>query len=85
MAQKDKIDSFVSNIFQQNKGKKLSKQNILSMAESASFAADIVIFFKDLPDKSYDEDSLIDELNNIIHSRGRESAIGGLLRKPAKV
>jgi hypothetical protein len=84
MSQKDKVETFIQQLFQKGKGGSLSKQNILSQVEKAQFAADIVIFFKELPDQSFSEDSLIDQLNSTIEKRGRADAIGGLLRKPVQ-
>jgi hypothetical protein len=82
MAQKDKIQSFIDNLYQKE-NKKISKEDILSQVQKAKFAADVVVFFKELPDQEYDENSLINALNNVIHERGREDAIGGLLRMKA--
>lgn len=82
MPQKDKLEFFVQLIFE--KKPSLSKQDILSKAQSADLAADVVIFFKQLPDQNYNESSLIKELNNVIQQRGREDAVGGMLRQLAK-
>lgn len=43
------------------------------------------VFFEELPEGSYDQDSLIKELNRIIEQRGRAHAIGGLLEKREQI
>jgi hypothetical protein len=85
MSQRDKIESFIQEQFNKSKGKKITKTSLLESAQSETFAADVVIFFKQIPDQSYDQDSLIDALNTVIRQRGRTDAIGGLLRIPEKV
>ena len=79
--QKTKMETFIHFLYEGRKGRKLSKQEILPKVYDFKFAADEEIFFKELPEGSYDEESLIRELNRIIESRGRASAIGGLLEK----
>lgn len=77
MAEKDKIADFIGQLYGENKGKKISRQDIISRASSAVFPADIEVFFKELPEQSYDEGKLIDNLNMIVSRRNRTEAIGG--------
>lgn len=77
MAGKERISSFIQQLYGGNKDRKLSKQDIVSKASSETFSADVEIFFKALPEKSYDEDNLIENLNAIITQRNRVDAVGG--------
>lgn len=79
--QKNKMDAFIYHLYEGHQDKKLSKQDILHQVEAAPFAADTQVFFEELPDRSYNEDELIKQLNDIITRRGRAHAIGGTLQK----
>ncbi len=79
--QKNKIEFFVHHLYEGKGGKKLSKEEIRQAASRFQFAPDVEVFFKEIPEGSYSEDELIDQLNRVITSRGREQAIGGTLHK----
>ncbi len=79
MAEKEKIQGFIQQLYGKDKDRKISKQEIISKASSAVFPADVEIFFKELPEQSFDEGKLIDNLNSIIAKRDRTQAIGGKL------
>ncbi len=83
--QKNKIETFIYHLYEGKEGRKLSKSEIIPKVQNFMFAADEEIFFKELPEGSYDEDSLIRELNRIIQQRGRVHAIGGLLEKRRQI
>ncbi len=84
-SQKAKMETFVYYLYEGKKGKKLSKQETLSRVSGFKFAPDEEVFFKELPEGSYDEDSLIQALNRVIQSRGRAHAIGGMLEKRTQI
>jgi hypothetical protein len=77
MAEKDKITSFIQQLYGENKARSISRDDIVSHASSNVFPADVEILFKELPEESFDERKLIDNLNSIISRRNRIDAIGG--------
>ncbi|MGE5307868.1 MAG: hypothetical protein ACM3OC_02130 [Deltaproteobacteria bacterium] len=77
MAEKDKITSFIQQLYGENKSQAIPKEKIISRLSSDVFPADVEILFKELPQQAYDEGKLIDDLNSIISKRGREQALGG--------
>jgi hypothetical protein len=81
MAEKDRISSFIHQLYGEKSEKQIAKKDIISRASSQVFPADVEIFFKELPEQSYDETKLIDNLNSIISRRDRANAIGGLLER----
>lgn len=83
--QKTKIETFIYHLYEGKKGQKLSKNEIMPRVQRFEFAPDVQVFFEQLPEGSYDQDSLIHELNRIIESRGRAPAIGGLIEKREQI
>jgi hypothetical protein len=81
MAEKDKISSFIQQLYGEDKGRQIPKSDIVSKVSSDVFPADIEVIFKELPEQSYDEGKLIDNLNSIISRRDRVNAVGGMLEK----
>ena len=77
MAEKDKIAGFIQQLYGENKSQTIPKEKIISRLSSDVFPADVEILFKELPQQSYNEGKLIDDLNSIISKRGREQALGG--------
>ena len=55
------------------------KQQIMSQVQTFPSASDVQVFFEELPEGSYDQHELVNQLNQIITRRGRAQAIGGIL------
>lgn len=79
--QKNKMEFFIYRLYQGNPKQELSKQGIMAKVRPFPFSPDVQVFFEELPDRSFDEDQLIKELNRIITKRGRADAIGGTLHR----
>lgn len=77
MAEKDRISSFIQQLYGEDRNRTFSKQDIVVRAGSGSFPVDVEVFFEALPEQDYDETDLIDTLNAIIIRRNRMKAVGG--------
>lgn len=75
------MEAFVYHLFKDEHKDRVSKQNLMPQVRQTKFVPDVEIFFKELPDRTYTEDDLINELNTIIQQRGRADAIGGTLER----
>jgi hypothetical protein len=83
--QKNKMELFVHRIYREEGHEQLDKGEVVKRAQRFEFAPDVEVFFKEIPERSYDEAGLIDELNRTVEKQGREKAIGGKLQKREEI
>ncbi len=73
------MEFFIHRLYQDRPNHKLSKQQIMPQVQAFPFASDVQVFFEELPNGSYDQHELVNQLNQIITRRGRAQAIEGTL------
>lgn len=79
--EKNQIEFFVHGLFEGDAGKQYSKEQICRDAEGFDFSSEDQKLFHELPDEQYDEQHLIDCLNDVLERHGRVEEIGGRLEK----
>ncbi|MEU7893094.1 hypothetical protein AB0B45_09520 [Nonomuraea sp. NPDC049152] len=55
---------------------RLSRLEITERMTAAELPADLMVYFDRLPDGDYDEEELVEALNQMITDRGEEHAVG---------
>jgi hypothetical protein len=80
MAVKDKIQGFVYRLYRENRGRELSKYEILTALDTTDLTPYEQALFEQIPSgRRYDEPGLIAALNVVIQRRGKEESFGGAL------